>query len=53
MYVAMKEALIFCSTHFQHFGTDSIDANAARHINRSTHHKAIECAIGGGGTGTT
>ncbi len=53
MHMAAKETVVFCSAHFQHFGTDSINANPARHINRSTCYKTIECAVGGSRTGTT
>ncbi len=53
MHVAAKETVVFCSTHFQYFGTDGVDANAARHIDRSAYYKTIECAIGGCGTGAT
>ena len=53
MHVAAKEPVVFCSTHFQYFGTDSVNANATRHINRSTYYKTIERAIGGSSTGTT
>ena len=53
MHVAVKETVVLCSTRFQYFGTDSVNANAARHIDRSTYDKTIECAVGGGGTGTT
>ena len=53
MHVARKETVVFCSTHFQYFGTDSVDANAARHIDRSRPYKTIECTIGGSSTGTT
>ena len=50
--MATKKSVVHLSTGLQNFGTDSVDANAARHINRSTCHKPIECAVGGGGTGT-
>jgi len=45
MYVAVKETVVLRSTHLQYFGTDSVDANAARHINRSTYYETVECVM--------
>ena len=38
-------------TRLQNFGTDRVDAIAARHVDRGTLHKTIECTVGGGCTG--
>ena len=53
MHVAAKETLVFGPTRFQYFGTDSVDPNTARHINRSPLDKAIKRTVSGSGAGTT
>ncbi len=51
MKMATKISVVHLSTRLKNLRADSVDANTARHVNRSTLHKTIECAVGGGGAG--